>query len=337
MVKKNIGVLGCSKVGDASLFKAIKWVEGFEVYAVASRDLGRAQAYAEKYGVKNYYGSYEQLIDDDKVDCVYIATTNDSHGALAIRAAKAGKHIVVEKPICLSMENMSNIQEACMQHNVHLLEGIMVQHHPWQAYIKQMIENNTYGALRSVKTQISFQLDASSDNYRCKKALGGGAFWDEGPYWIQFIQYILGLQPKTYNGYSDFSGPDGCDWTFQASMAYKGGIHVDFTTSFEMPYEATHWLVFDKATVRISNFFRASMGNFKINIDIEALETGVKEKLSFEPQNYYVNQLDFFSHVLGGTMPNISLNQSTDRIRIMENIYMDAKKNNKDKKEAKKM
>jgi len=321
-----IGILGCSKAASSAVINPSKEIKHAELYAVASRDFNRAKTYADKYGIPRFFNSYQEMLMCREVDLVYIGLPNSMHAEWIVKAADANKHILVEKPMCLNMDEMNEIEYTCKKNRVLLLEGIMTQHHPWQEKIKNIIDEGKYGKLKRARTQISYQLDrGETGNYRCCQSLGGGAFYDESAYWLQFIQYIMGMNPLSFDGQSLFDGPDHCDWTFRSHMNFCNGIKTEFIASFEMPYESTHWLEFECANVRISNFFRASMGNYKMNIDIDDLDGVKKERIVFASQNYYTNQMDFFVKVIRGNIQNMDILQSAERIDLMSKIYQAAK------------
>ncbi|HEX9060125.1 MAG TPA: Gfo/Idh/MocA family oxidoreductase [Clostridia bacterium] len=322
----NIGVLGCSQIVPRSIINPLKGVGCISAYGIASRHSENAVTYSEKYNIPNVFESYEDLLASNEIDFVYIALPNHLHKDWVIKAAYAGKHIMVEKPLCITLKELDEMKEACLKRNVHLLEGLMVQHHPWQEYIKEAIFDRRYGKLINTNTQISFiPKDNFSGNYRSRPEYGGGTFYDLASYWIQFLQCIGDINSADYDGNSDFKGPNGCDWTFHGHLNFYDGCHSNFTASFEMPYTAKHEMRFEKAVLTVEDFFRANLGNYKINITIEELNEGATHKVSFPPQCYYTNQLLFFYDVITGQRTNIDIEESYERQALMENIYCKAR------------
>ncbi|WP_088830232.1 Gfo/Idh/MocA family protein [Paenibacillus tyrfis] len=321
MRKKRIGVLGCAHILDRALFTPLKSLEHLGVHAIASRTKSKAESYADKYGIPHAFGSYEELLACEEIDFVYIALSNELHAEWAIRALQAGKPVLVEKPVCLNTEELRRLMDVQAASGLPVLEGLMVQHHPWQSEIKRMVGGNAYGRLLQVRSQISvpFQ-DPERQNYRSFPERGGGAFYDFGCYWLQFLQAVLGLEPSGCDAESDFAGPGGCDWTFRASLEYADGVRTELVASFELPAISRHTLEFERAVVTVDDFFRASMGTYRIAIRIQDKQTGAVEKLAFEPQNYFVNQLAFFSDVLDGTTSNMPIVQSYERMALHERL-----------------
>ncbi|WP_010493224.1 Gfo/Idh/MocA family protein [Paenibacillus elgii] len=321
MRKKRIGVLGCAHILDRALFTPLKSLEHLGVHAIASRTKPKAESYADKYGIVHAFGSYEELLACGEVDFVYIALSNELHTEWTIRALQAGKPVLVEKPICLNTEELRRLMDAQAASGLPVLEGLMVQHHPWQSKIKRMVGENAYGRLLQVRSQISvpFQ-DPERQNYRSFPERGGGAFYDFGCYWLQFLQAVLGLETLGCAAESDFAGPGGCDWTFRAALEYADGVRAELVASFELPGISRHTLEFERAIVTVDDFFRASMGTYRITIRVQNKQSETVEKLAFEPQNYFVNQLAFFSDVLDGTKDNVPIVQSYERMTMHERL-----------------
>ena len=182
-----------------------------------------------------------------------------------------------------------------------------------------MITTGIYGKLQSIKTHSTFRL-SSEDNYRLSPEKGGGAFFDLGSYWLQFIQECIGLHPQSFYGKSDFSGPNGIDLTFEAVLEYANGVKSEFLCSFQRPFEANHWLEFEKSKVRIRNFFGPALGTHSMNIDIKEKDLDKTEKIVFSAQNYYVNQLKYFVKLIEGK-EHIDYFQYQERVRLMSDIY----------------
>ncbi|WP_159886790.1 Gfo/Idh/MocA family protein [Paenibacillus puerhi] len=326
ITNKNIGVIGCAAIMPRVLIDPVKHIEHLRVYGVSSRTRSKAGAYAKEYGIPVVFDSYEALLASPDIDFVYILLCNDLHAEWIVKAIEADKHVLVEKPLCLNSKEAARIKQAYDQGRVHVLEGLMVQHHPWQQAVKELIETRTYGTLRRIESLISFlPKESFQTNYRSFPERGGGSFFDLGCYWLQFLQSVVGLGPEAYKGRSSFDGPNGSDWTFHAELQYANGVHAGLTTSFEMPYKAAHTLYFDDAIVKMEDFFRANLGAYKVFLKVTDLRTNETSKISFEPENYYVNQLNFFSDVIDGLKPNVSLESSFERIIWQENVYQSAR------------
>jgi dTDP-3,4-didehydro-2,6-dideoxy-alpha-D-glucose 3-reductase len=322
---KNLGIIGCANITQVSIINPLKSIDTIGLYGVASSSKNRAMEFAAKYEIPNIYNSYSDLLKDNNIDFVYIALSNNLHSEWCINSANAGKHIIVEKPASLKYEDFKEVKNCCERNNVKLLEAIMVQHHPWQKYLTSLVKSKKYGNLKTITTSISFvPRNNFKDNYRTVQEAGGGVFFDLAPYWLQFLQCFGSITEAVYSGESGFDGPNGCDWTFNSKLIFTSGIKCFFEGSFEKPYKVTHELEFENAVIKMNDFYRANFGNLKVSLSIFEKEKGSEQKVFFEPQNYYVNQLNYFLQLLDGIQGD-DTDKTLERILILEKIYESAR------------
>ncbi|WP_240941614.1 Gfo/Idh/MocA family oxidoreductase [Paenibacillus sp. HB172176] len=323
-----IGALGCPAILSRALLIPAREVEGVQVVGLANRTVSKAEALAESYGIARVYDNLHQVIADPGIDLVYIALSNELHAEWTVRAARAGKAVLVEKPICSHLSEWERIARAAEETGVQIYEGLMVRHHPWQQTLQSMISDGRYGRLIKTDTRISLTPKNNyRGNYRSDPAKGGGAFRDFGCYWLQFLQAVHGLEGGEFTGQSDFEGPGGCDWTFHAKAAFPDGLESKLVCSFEMPYKSRHVCHFEQATVTLGDFFRANVGHYKIKLTIEKKDDEHREQIEFEPMNYYTNQLKAVRDALIAGRPFESWNQVRERIDAADAVYQSALRN----------
>ncbi len=252
--------------------------------------------------------------------------------------------MLVEKPLCLSTADLIPLAATVEQSSAYLLEGVMVQHHPWQRELRRIVESGCYGRLRTIATSLCIPAkDGHVHNYRSRPEQGGGCFWDLGVYWLQLLQAAVGLEQAEFRSQSDFNGPHGCDWTFHAQAHYPGGLEASALFSFERPYRCAHVFTFDSAVVTLQDCFRANLGFYKITLKTEMTDIGrditpniaatdastegpshrlqSKMKTVFEPMNYYVNQLEAFCSIIRGEAEPIPFREAAERVRLLAAIH----------------
>lgn len=324
-----IGILGAANIAKRAIIEPAKKLEGVEVFGVAARDSAKAEKFAQDYEIQTVFPSYDALIESDRIDAVYIPLANHLHTPWVIKSIQAKKPVLVEKPICLSIEEFDAIEVAAATHGVPVLEAIMVQHHPWQKKLREIVETGIYGNIKSIQTSLTLQFSEADNpgNYRFSREQGGGAFLDLGTYWIQLVQICLGLQPDAIAAQAIFNKPDGVDLAFKASLNFPQSAIAEFDCSFERPFEANHSLELEKAHIKIQNFFRPLFGIQSMSLDVHHLETNETEKIKFPVQNYYVNQLEFFLRIIEKSENILPLSQTRERVKIMEKIYRVAASN----------
>jgi aryl-alcohol dehydrogenase-like predicted oxidoreductase/predicted dehydrogenase len=196
--------------------------------AVASRDLDRARAFADEFGAERAYGSYAELLDDPEVDAVYIATIHPEHARWAIAAARAGKHILCEKPMTTSPAATMAVIEAARTHDVALLEAFMVRFHPQWVAVAELLRSGGLGDVQHIAAEFSFATSATSGRL-VEPELGGGAIFDVGGYPIQAALLVARAAGETRllperleaSGTVDAHGVD--EWA-TTSLAFAGGL-----------------------------------------------------------------------------------------------------------------
>jgi dTDP-3,4-didehydro-2,6-dideoxy-alpha-D-glucose 3-reductase len=336
-----MGIVGCSGIVPRAVLEPAVHVDGLDIHGVANRTYTKAQKMGEQYGIPVIYDTLEELLADPLLDAVYIGLGNALHADWIVRALEAGKHVLVEKPLCLEADQLPALEQAATKRGLLLSEAMMVAHHPWQQTIRSLVTSGEYGKLLRTSTRITIPArNDHLDNYRSRAEEGGGCWWDLGCYWLQFVQQISGEQSLSrfaIKGSSEFDGPNGCDWTFEAEATADDGLVASAMLSFQQPYACRHVLHFEQAIVTIPDVFRCNLGFYKMKLKIVLLkdgeEIGEAKQHVFEPMNYYVNQLRAFTeqvrqqHSLHNEQPVIDhgLEQAMERIRVLDNVYRDAR------------
>ncbi|MCG5058950.1 MAG: Gfo/Idh/MocA family oxidoreductase [Limnoraphis sp. WC205] len=323
----SIGILGAANIAKRAILEPAQKLENVRVVGLASRSKERAEKFAQDYQIERVFPSYDALIESDEIDAVYIPLANHLHADWVIKTAQAKKPILVEKPICLTTEEFDRIEQSVEENGIPILEALMVLHHPWQHKLQEIIQTEIYGQVKSVETHLTvpFPEEQNLGNYRFLPEQGGGAFFDLGTYWIQLVQMSLGLQPDTIEAQCELNRPGGVDVRFEALLNFPQGSSAKFYCSFEHSFEAHHWVKLEKAEIKIRNFFRPIFGQ-SITLDVCPVGTEDIEKIKFPAQNYYENQLQFFSQVIAGEAENLPRIQARERVKIMEKIYNLAEK-----------
>lgn len=189
MKKLKIGILGCANVARKHAIPAFQELEISDLQGIASRDKEKAKAWAKEFSIP-FSGDYDELINNDEIQAVYIALPTGLHEKWAIKSANAGKHILCEKSLSDSYESVLKIIGACKKNNVVLFENFMCAYHPQHEKVKETIKHN----LESVNTFIgNFGIPhMDKENFRYKKELGGGSLNDLGAYPVFMSRFFFG-------------------------------------------------------------------------------------------------------------------------------------------------
>ena len=196
--------------------------------AVASRSQGPADAFAQAQQVKRAYGSYEQLLSDPAVDAVYIGLPNSMHHEWTIKALRAGKHVLCEKPFASNWTEAADMFEAAESCGKVLVEAFMYRSHPQTKKIVKAIKSGAIGEVRFIRTSFTYKTMRIAENIRFRADLAGGALMDIGCYCIDFSQLIAGSAPSSVSAYATLH-QSGVDELVAGAMQFPRGILATFT------------------------------------------------------------------------------------------------------------
>jgi len=237
MKKIKYGVLSTARIGTEKVIPAMQLGEYCTVTAIASRQLEKAQAAACQLNIEKAYGSYEELLADPNIDAVYIPLPNHLHVPWAINSLNAGKHVLCEKPIGLSVIEAQKLLDVARKFpRLKIMEAFMYRHHPqWQWAKKKVIEGEI-GELRTTQSFFSY-FNADPDNIRNKADIGGGGLMDIGCYCISFSRFIFGVEPWRVCGVIEEDPNMKVDRLTSGILEFVGGTST-FTCSTQLiPYQ----------------------------------------------------------------------------------------------------
>ncbi len=185
------GIAGCGRFAENSFLPAVRLTRRSALTSLYSRDINGAKSLAEKFGVQNSFDNYDQFLKSD-IDAVFVASSNVHHYEQVIKAARAAKNILCEKPIALTSEQAEEMVKVCKDNNVLLAVNYVHRYHPLIIKAKELLVNQKLGKLVSI--DVHFNIDFPPDNnFRFKKELsGGGALRDIGTHMIDLLRYFGG-------------------------------------------------------------------------------------------------------------------------------------------------
>src|SRR5262249_40021173 len=156
------------------------------------RDQARADAFAAENGIPTAYGSYEALLDDDSIECVYIALPNSLHGEWARAAIEAGKGVLCEKPLTPTAEEARSLFDLAEERGVVLMEAFMYRHHPKTRKLREICQGGEIGEPRVARMKFHFKATEPENDIRWDPELAGGALRDVGSYCVSMAAYLAG-------------------------------------------------------------------------------------------------------------------------------------------------
>lgn len=306
----NWGLLSTARINRA-LIPPLKASKRNKLAAVASRTQEAADQYAREKKIPRALGSYEALLADPEIDVIYNPLPNHLHAEWTIKAVEAGKHVLCEKPLALSVDEVDAIRDAARKHGRVVMEAFMYRHHPQTLKVQEIIKSGVLGTLKLLRGSFSFFLSREKD-VRLDPEMGGGSIWDIGCYPISYARTVVGENPFEVFGWQ-VTGPTGIDETFVGQMRFSNNIYAQFDCSFAIPFHAFMEIIGSEGTLNIPKPFQP-YENEKIY-----LTRGDKtEMMKLKGQELYIGEVENMADaVLLGKEPRISLDDSRANVGVI--------------------
>jgi len=314
----NWGLLSTARINRA-LIPPLQVSKRNYLLAVASRSQESAEKYAREWKIPNAHGSYEALLADPEIDVIYNPLPNHLHAEWTIKAVEAGKHVLCEKPLALSVDEVDAIQSAARKHGRVVAEAFMYRHHPQTLKAQEIVKSGSLGTLKLIRGSFSFVLTREGD-VRLDPAMGGGSIWDVGCYPISYARTVLGENPLEVFGWQ-VTGGTGIDETFVGQMRFAQGVHAQFDSSFVIPFHSFMEVVGSDGTLNIPKPFKPG-ANEKIYITrgdkIETIKT--------KGQELYIGEVeDMADAILLRSVPRIPLEDSRSNVAVISALLESAR------------
>jgi len=228
------GVLGVASIARRKVIPAMQQGTYSEIAAIASRDLGKAQEAAGKFGIAKAYGSYEEMLADPDIEAIYNPLPNHLHVPWSIKAMAAGKHVLCEKPISLNVAEAKQLLTVRDRTRMKCGEAFMIRSHPQWLRARELVRSGTIGELRAVAASFSY-FDREVRSIHNNLGGGGGALLDIGCYPINTSRFIFGEEPTKVIGLVERDPEMKIDRLTSAILAYPSGQAI-FTCSTQLVY-----------------------------------------------------------------------------------------------------
>jgi predicted dehydrogenase len=317
------GVLSTAKIGIDKVIPATAAADRCEVVAIASRDLERARVAAFELGIARAFGSYEDLLADPDVDAVYNPLPNHLHAEWTIAAARAGKHVLCEKPLATTSADAERMIQACEAEGVLLMEAFMYRLHPtWEA-VTSLVASGRIGELKTVQSWFSYFNDDPGD-IRNLVETGGGALYDIGCYCVNLSRMLFGAEPERIGGSVLRDPVMGIDVLTSGILDF-GDVVATFTCSTRAePDQRVHIygtdgrisieIPFNIPPDRPTRVFVTAGGDPPVRPETEVL--------TFDPANEYTIQAErFAAAVLDGGQVPIPPSDAVGNLRVIEELF----------------
>lgn len=320
------GILGVANIAVKKVIPAMQKGLWSEITAIASRDLSKAQSAAEQLGIPKAYGSYEELIADPDIEAIYNPLPNNLHVEWTIKAAEAGKHVLCEKPISMTVAEALPLINVRDKTGVKIEEAFMVRTHPQWVTTLNLIKEGAIGPVRAVEGHFSYN-NQDRKNIRNIRETGGGGLMDIGCYMIFFSRLIFNEEPTRVVSLMEEHPETRTDILTSALLEFPAG-HATFTCSTRMvPYQRVQ-IHGTKGRIEIQIPCNAPPDEAcKVFVDNGTDLSGRNiQTIEIEVCDQYTIQGDLFSQAIREkTEPVLSLEDSIKNMAVIEAVFRSAK------------
>ena len=287
--------------------------EKVELVGVASRDLGRAEAYAQEWEIERAYGSYEELLAAPDIDAVYISLPNTMHCDWSIRAVEAGKHVLCEKPMSRHPEDVQRAFDAADRAGRHLMEAFMYRHNPQTRRAAELVASGFIGELRVIRSTFSYSL-YDTHNIRLRTDVEGGSLMDVGCYCVSGSR-LFGGEPESVYG-ETYVGPSGTDWVFAGTMRFPGDVLATFDCGTCLPNRDELEAIGTEGSLFLDDPWHCRTPVIEVRRD-----DGV-ELVELDPQDSYQLELENLADAIAGEAPLLlGREDAVEQARVIEALF----------------
>jgi D-xylose 1-dehydrogenase (NADP+, D-xylono-1,5-lactone-forming) len=247
------GILGNAAIARKCMIPAIFSSNNSRIQALASRNPEKAESLATKYDISRLYSRYESVIEDKQVDIVYIPLPNHLHKEWSIKALRAGKHVLCEKPLACNAAEAVEMAEVASKNGLHLMEALMYRFHPRSRAIHKMVSQGKIGAPRLVRVSFCFHIEEQilkkKENVRLIKK-GGGALLDVGCYGVSVARWMMGEDPESAQAAAHFNS-EGVDIHAVGVLRFRNGGLAAIEASFISALQQTYTIVGETGSIEL--------------------------------------------------------------------------------------
>lgn len=323
MRKIKWGILSTANIGVKKVIPAMQLGTSSEIYAIASRSLEKAQQTANQLNIPKAFGSYDELLTDPNVEAVYNPLPNHLHVPLSIKALKAGKHVLCEKPIALSSSEAQSLIDCGKQFpHLKLMEAFMYRFHPQWIKAKEILKSGHIGKVQTIHSFFSYY-NGDPKNIRNVPHWGGGGLMDIGCYSISLSRFLYDSEPQRVSGIVENDPQFNVDNLTSAILDFGNGQTSTFTCATLLTsYQRVH-IYGDKGRVEIEIPFNAPPDK-TTKLWVED-DNGIEEIL-FDICDQYTIQGDLFSQSIINNLPvPTAMEDALNNMLVIERIFKSAK------------
>jgi predicted dehydrogenase len=312
-----IGVLGAAAIVPLALTNPAQSVPEAQILAIAARDPKRAYKFAQKHHIPRVHQTYSALLADHDIDAIYNPLPNSLHAEWTIKALKAGKHVLCEKPFSSNAAEAEEMARAAGGTGLVLSEAFAYRYHPLTARVRQVIMSGELGRIKHLEAEFSFLLPAPR-NIRFNYELGGGALMDCGCYPVSLVRFLAGAEPRVEQAEARLYRPE-VDHRMSADLSFEDGRTARVVCGMLSPklFKSVLKVVGEAGSLRVLSPFQPHIFH-----RLTLTKSGVNVHERVPGENSYTLQLRaFIKAIRRGTKLNTDPTDAIGNMRVIDAIY----------------
>ena len=318
----NWGILGTARI-NRKVIPAIRAVKGATPFAVASRSKEQAEEYASEYDIAKAFGSYEDLLADPKIDCVYIPLPNSLHAEWTIKALEAGKHVLCEKPLASNEDEAKEVAAAAERTGKVCFEAFMYRFHPQWERTRTLIDTGEIGELKAMHASFGFPLSDTS-NVRLRAELAGGSLMDVGCYCVNAARQVSRAEPVGVCAAAFNHEETGVDKAMAGTLEFPEEFLATFDCGFTGAYRRSATIVGTEGTIHLANPWTPGPDE-KTTLHVTRSEGS--DTFTIPAADEYALEVEHFCNVVRGEEAALrwSIDDAVKQMRVLDALRESAK------------
>jgi diketogulonate reductase-like aldo/keto reductase len=317
------GVMGTAGIASWGTIPGMQKAKGCELYAIAGRNLEKAQAYKERFGFEKAYKGYDALLSDPEVEAVYIPLPNDIHCEWVIKALNAHKHVLCEKPLAMNEGELRRMFATARNNGVILMEAYAYLHSPYISRLKEIILSGEIGTVDYIDT--AFLTQNYSEDIRLHKEQGGGGIYDVGCYCTSMILSLIDSPVKYIKADAEFGGT-GVDQMASVLIGFEDGSRASFNAGMILGTDTSDR--YDRLFIHGSKgYIRSDVEyngegelSFEVTVKNSNGERVTRTETVSADSNYSMEMEQMNECIKGKAVPYITEEFSIKNMRILDSI-----------------
>ena len=311
------GILSTANIGRSRVIPAIHASNNGIVSAVASRDLARAQDFAQANDIPTAYGTYEALIADPNIDAIYIPTPNSEHAEWSLKCADAGKPTLCEKPLASDGNEAQRMVDRFSDAGVTFAEAFMYRFHPRTVRVKQMVDDGAIGEIKAINAAFTFTV-RNEANVRLNKSLAGGSLMDVGCYCVNVLRHMTGHEPYRVEAIAVMGDESGVDESLTGILAFSGGVLGHFDCGLRTYRAHRYDIRGTNGRIRVNDAFVPDADQ---TTTIDYWHGDDYEEITIPPANHYQLMVeDFADALLNDRAPRFDPQDGVENMRVIDRL-----------------